>query len=91
MNAVVGAVAASQGALAITADVADERVCAVCVTSSRPTHLSRLFIGRPAQEAPLLAERIFSLCGVSHRVVAARAIARSRSSPMASARRCAPT
>ncbi|HTO79305.1 MAG TPA: hypothetical protein VMJ31_05970, partial [Methylocystis sp.] len=86
MNAVVGAVAASQGALAITADVADERVCAVCVTSSRPTHLSRLFIGRPAQEAPLLAERIFSLCGVSHRVVAARAIARARQEPICARR-----
>jgi hypothetical protein len=82
MNALVGAVAASQGGLAITAEVADERICAVRVSSTRPTNLSRLFIGRPAQEAPLLAERIFSLCGVSHRVVAARALAIARQEPV---------
>ncbi len=82
MNAVVGAVAASQGGLAITAEVADERICAVRVSSTRPTNLSLLFIGRPAQEAPLLAERIFSLCGVSHRVVAARALAIARQEPV---------
>jgi uptake hydrogenase large subunit len=85
MNAVAAA-AAGQGGLAITAEVADERVCAVRVSSMRPTNLSRLFIGRPAQEAPLLAERIFSLCGVSHRVVAARAIARARQEPVCPSR-----
>jgi uptake hydrogenase large subunit len=47
MNAVAAA-AAGQGGLAITAEVADERVCAVRVSSMRPTNLSRLFIGRPA-------------------------------------------
>jgi len=82
MNALVGATAAGQSALAITTEVADERVCAVRVTSTRPTHLSCLFIGRPAQEAPLMAERIFSLCGVSHGVVAARAIASAREEPI---------
>ena len=86
MNAVVGAPTASQGGLAITAEVADERICAVRVSSTRPTNLSRLFIDRPAQEAPLLAERIFSLCGVSHRVVAARAIARARQEPVCARR-----
>jgi hypothetical protein len=82
MNAVVGIAAAGQGGLAITAEIADRRVCAVRVSSTRPTHLSRLFIGRPAQEAPLLAGRIFSLCGVSHRVVAQRAIASARDTPV---------
>jgi uptake hydrogenase large subunit len=82
MNAFVGVTAAGKSALAITAEVADERVCAVRVASTRPTHLSCLFIGRPAQEAPQLAERIFSLCGVSHRVVAARAIASAREEPI---------
>ena len=86
MNAVVGAANASQGGLAITAEVADERICAVRVSSTRPTDLSRLFIDRPAQEAPLLAERIFSLCGVSHRVVAARAIASARQEPVCARR-----
>jgi len=78
MNAAVGIAALGQGGLAIAAQVADGCVCAVRISSSRPTNLSRLFIGRPAEEAPLLAERIFSLCGVSHRVVSARAIASAR-------------
>jgi coenzyme F420-reducing hydrogenase alpha subunit len=86
MNAVVAAAAAGRGGLAITAEVADERVCAVRISSTRPTNLSRLFIGRPAQEAPLLAERIFSLCGVSHRIVAARAIASARQEPVCPSR-----
>jgi coenzyme F420-reducing hydrogenase alpha subunit len=48
------------------------------VVSSRPTHLTRLFVGRPAQEIPILAERIYSLCGMSHAVAATRAIGAAR-------------
>lgn len=66
------------GALSIVAEVADDRVCSVRVVSSRPTHLTRLFIGRPAEEIPVLAERIYSLCGLSHAIVATRAIAEAR-------------
>ena len=62
------------GALSIVAEIADERVCSVRVVSSRPTHLTRLFIGRPADEIPVLAERIYSLCGLSHAIAATRAI-----------------
>ncbi len=86
MNAVVDVSAAGPGGLAITAEIADERVCAVRISSTRATNLSRLFIGRPAQEAPILAERIFSICGASHRVVAARAIARARGEPVSAPR-----
>jgi hypothetical protein len=78
MNAAISLGAAGPGALSIAAEIADGRVCSVRVVSTRPTNLSRLFIGRPADEAPLLAERMFSLCGVSHRAVARRAIAAAR-------------
>jgi uptake hydrogenase large subunit len=78
MNAIAGAAGAGQDSLTIRVALADSRVCAVRISSTRATHLSRLFIGRPAQEAPLLAQRIFALCGVSHRLVAARAIAAAR-------------
>lgn len=77
MNAAVG-LSAGPGALTITVQVADEGISAVRVASTRPTNLARMFIDRVPEEAPQLAERIFSLCGVSHRVVAARAIAAAR-------------
>ena len=86
MNAITGAAGTGQDCLTIRVALADARVCAVRISSTRATHLSRLFIGRPAQEAPLLAQRIFALCGVSHRLVAARAIASARGEPI-SARR----
>ncbi|HXY59306.1 MAG TPA: nickel-dependent hydrogenase large subunit [Methylocystis sp.] len=78
MNAPVDVGAAGHGGLAIVVEIADDRVCSVRVVSTRPTNLARLFVDRPAEEAPLLAERIFSLCGASHRVVAARAVASAR-------------
>ena len=78
MNPPLGMGASGLGGLAIAVEIADDRVCSVRIVSTRPTNLTRLFIGRPAAEAPLLAERIFSLCGASHRVVAARAIASAR-------------
>ena len=78
MNATSGFGALGPGALSIVAEIADERVCSVRVVSSRPTHLTRLFIGRPAEEIPVLAERIYSLCGLSHAIAATRAIAAAR-------------
>ena len=86
MNAVAGAASAGQDSLTIRVALADARVCAVRISSTRATHLSRLFIGRPAQEASLLAQRIFALCGVSHRLVAARAIASARGEPICAKR-----
>ncbi len=78
MNAADGFGALGPGALSIAAEIADGRVSSVRVASTRPTNLARLFVRRPAEEAPELAERIFSLCGVSHRVAARRAIAAAR-------------
>lgn len=82
MSAAASLGALGPGALSIAAEIADGRICSVRVASTRPTNLARLFIGRPAEEAPLLAERIFSLCGASHRVAAARAIAAARDAPI---------
>ncbi len=78
MNATSGFGALGPGALSIVAEIADDRVCSVRVISSRPTHLTRLFIGRPAEEIPILAARIYSLCGLSHAIAATRAIAAAR-------------
>jgi len=66
------------GAISIIVELADDRVCSVRVRSSRPVHLTRLFLGRPAAEIPLLAGRLFSLCGLSHAFAASRAIAAAR-------------
>jgi len=46
MNSASDLGALGPGALSIVAEIADERVCSVRVVSSRPTHLTRLFIGR---------------------------------------------
>jgi len=78
MNAAGGFSALGPGGLSIAAEIADDRVCSVRVVSSRSTRLTRLFIGRPAEEIPILAERIYSLCGLSHAVAATRAIAAAR-------------
>ena len=78
MNAASGFDALGAGSLSITAEIADDSVCSVRVVSSRPTRLTRLFIGRPAEEIPVLAERIYSLCGLSHAIAATRAIAAAR-------------
>jgi uptake hydrogenase large subunit len=75
VNASVGFGALGPGALAIAAEIADGRISSVRVASTRPANLARLFVGREAKEAPTLAERLFSLCGVSHRVAAQRAVA----------------
>jgi hypothetical protein len=78
MKPTVGFGALGPGAISITVEVADDRICSIRVTSSRPTHLTRLFIGRSAAEIPMLAERLYSLCGFSHAVAATRAIATAR-------------
>jgi len=66
------------GAISIIVELADDRVCSVRVRSSRPVHLTRLFLGRPAAEIPPLAGRLFSLCGAAHAFAAASAIAAAR-------------
>jgi hypothetical protein len=66
------------GAISIAVETADDRICSVLLRSSRPAGLARLFRGRPAEEAPLLAERLHALCGVAHGHAAAAAIAAAR-------------
>jgi hypothetical protein len=70
--------ALAPGAISVTAQIADERICSIRVASSRPTHLTRLFVDRSAAEVPALAERLYSLCGFSHALAAKRAIAAAR-------------
>lgn len=83
MSAPRGFGALGPGAISIVAEVADARICSVRVVSSRPVQLTRLFIGRPAQEVPVLAERLYSLCGLSHALAATRAIAAAHGEPPA--------
>lgn len=78
MNAPIGFGALGPGAISIVAELADDRICSVRIGSSRPTHLARLFISRPAQEIPVLVERLYSLCGFSHAMAATHAIAAAR-------------
>ena len=60
------------GGVTIDIAVADRRVRSVHIESTRPTNIARLFIGRPVDDIPVLAERLFSLCGRSYRLAAAR-------------------
>ena len=66
------------GAITIRADVSDGHVRAVRVMSSRPLAPTALFVGRDAAEAPVLAGRLFSLCGYSHKVASALAVAAAK-------------
>jgi hypothetical protein len=78
MSSSSGPGALGPGAISITAEISDCRICSVRVVSSRPTNFTRLFTGRSASEVPNLAERLYSLCGFSHAVAATRAIATAR-------------
>lgn len=75
----------------VTVDVATVggRVSSVCIGSTRPTNVARLFVGRQADEIPALAERLFSLCGRSHGIASARALAAAVGRPTEKARRTA--
>jgi hypothetical protein len=78
MNDASGLGAFGSGAISIRVEIADERICSVRIESSRPTGLPRLFLGRPAREAPILAGRLFALCGRAHGIASAAAIAAAR-------------
>ncbi|MGO9005806.1 MAG: nickel-dependent hydrogenase large subunit [Beijerinckiaceae bacterium] len=69
MNMTIG-----PGAIVIATILAGGRVCSVQVHSTRPIGLARVFHGRPVEEIPALAERLFTLCGFSHAVAAKGAI-----------------
>jgi len=78
---------AGPGAIVVEAALVDEHVRALAIRSSRPAGLGRVFIGQPGEEVPALAERVFTLCGFSHRVAAAHAIASARRCEISSAAR----
>jgi hypothetical protein len=69
MNMAIG-----PGAIVIAVVLAGGRVCSVQVHSTRPVGLARVFHGRPVEDIPVLAERLFTLCGFSHAVAAKGAI-----------------
>ena len=77
------------GSVTIEVAVANRRVQTVRIESTRPTTVARLFVGRPADDIPALAERLFSLCGRSHRLAAGRAAAAALDRPVGQARRTA--
>ncbi|WP_416068660.1 nickel-dependent hydrogenase large subunit (plasmid) [Rhizobium sp. YTUHZ045] len=60
------------GAGTIRIQVAVSRclACSVAVAASRPQGLTCMFLGRIADEAPLLAGQVFSLCGFAQSVAA---------------------
>jgi hypothetical protein len=78
MNDASGLGGFGSGSILIRVEIADDRICSVRIGSSRPTRLTRLFLGRPAQEAPILAGRLFALCGRAHAVASAAAVAAAR-------------
>jgi hypothetical protein len=78
MNGPTGLGGFGSGAIVIRAEIADDRVCSVRIDSSRPVRLPRLFLGRPAHEAPILAGRLFALCGQAHALASDAAIAAAR-------------
>jgi hypothetical protein len=77
------------GVVSVDVAVAGGRVNSVRIGSTRPTNVARLFIGRQAEEIPALAERLFSLCGRSHGVASARALAVALERPTGNGRRTA--
>jgi coenzyme F420-reducing hydrogenase alpha subunit len=81
--------AVDPGSVTIDVAVAHGRVCSVRIQSTRPTNIARLFVGRSVDDIPGLAERVFSLCGRSHRLAAARAAAAAFERPVDQARRTA--
>lgn len=66
--------ATGAGSIVIAGTLSSGRVCAVEIRSSRPVGIARMFRGRPIEEVPILAERLFTLCGFAHAVAARLAI-----------------
>ena len=76
MSANVGA-----GTIAIRAAITDGYIRSAHVESTRPVAAAGLFVGRPADQAPVLAGRLFTLCGYSHRVASHLAVAAALGQP----------
>jgi len=65
------------GAIRIDVTVSRGQVCAVELTGNRPQGLSRMFVGRRPEDAPVLAGQLFSLCGFSQSIAARLAVLRA--------------
>lgn len=72
------------GAGGITIDVTVSRAlaCSVAVRAKRPQGITRMFVGRRPDEAPMLAGQVFSLCGFSQSVAARLAVLNAADLPM---------
>ena len=70
-------IAIGAGTITIRAAITDGYIRSAQVDSTRPVGAAGLFVGRPADQAPLLAGRLFTLCGYSHRVASSLAVAAS--------------
>lgn len=63
------------GVIRIAAEVAGGQVIASTVRSDRPLGLTAALARHPAPAIPALARRLFALCGTSHEIAAAQALA----------------
>ncbi|NEJ24599.1 hydrogenase assembly protein HupF [Rhizobium leguminosarum] len=62
------------GTIKIQVAVSRDLACSVAVAASGPQGLTRMFVGRRPDEAPLLAGQVFSLCGFAQSVAARLAV-----------------
>jgi hypothetical protein len=79
------------GTITIDTALADGRVRTITIHSTRPHTISRVFVGRSVEEVPAQVERLYSLCGRSHGLAAARAAAAAFGRPINPARRSSDT
>lgn len=79
------------GTITIEVELANGRVHAVTINSTRPHTIAQVFVGRSVDEVPTQVERLYSLCGRSHGLAAARAAAAIFDRPTSPARRASDT
>ena len=78
---IVGPFNRVEGDLEVTLDVADGRVAEARVTAPLYRGFEQILLGRPADDALVIAPRICGICSVSQSVAAARALAQSGGLP----------
>ncbi|MEZ5788157.1 MAG: nickel-dependent hydrogenase large subunit [Xanthobacteraceae bacterium] len=79
------------GTITIKIEIAGRRIRRVDIDSTRPHNIARIFVGRSVDEVPAQVERLYSLCGRSHGLAAARAAAAAFGRPISQARRASDT
>lgn len=70
------------GVIRIDVTVSRALACSVAVKANRPQGLTRMFVGRRPEEAPVLAGQVFSLCSFSQSVAARLAVLNAADLPM---------